>query len=64
MVSDAADGPGDRADRTGDRPDAAARTGSPLVDRWLALDRGWQALVLGSPSSSPPTSRGQVAGVF
>jgi len=22
-------------------------TGSRLVDRWLALDRGWQALALG-----------------
>jgi len=22
-------------------------TGSPVVDRWLALDRGWQALALG-----------------
>ncbi|ACM56027.1 hypothetical protein [Halorubrum lacusprofundi] len=63
MVSDAADGPGDRADRTGDRPDAAARTGSPLVDRWLALDRGWQALVLGLAVVAAHVA-GQVAGVF
>ena len=28
-------------------PSAADRPASPLVDRWTALDRGWQALVLG-----------------
>ena len=38
----AADG---RADD--DRDAATGGTGSPLVDRWLALDRGWQALALG-----------------
>jgi hypothetical protein len=27
--------------------DAADEPGSPLVDRWTALDRGWQALALG-----------------
>jgi len=27
--------------------DAAGEPGSPLADRWLALDRGWQALALG-----------------
>jgi hypothetical protein len=40
MVSDAADG-------TDARPDAPDATGSSLVDRWTALDRGWQALALG-----------------
>ncbi|MFC6887844.1 hypothetical protein [Halorubrum trueperi] len=28
-------------------PPAADRSDSPLVDRWIALDRGWQALALG-----------------
>ncbi|ELZ43003.1 hypothetical protein C463_10385 [Halorubrum californiense DSM 19288] len=49
MVSDAADGTdgrSDAADEAGARPDAAAPTPS-LVDRWTALDRGWQALALG-----------------
>jgi hypothetical protein len=40
MVSDAADG-------TDGRSDAAGGTGLSLVDRWTALDRGWQALALG-----------------
>jgi len=40
MVSDATDGSGGRAD-------VAAETDSFLVDRWTALDRGWQALALG-----------------
>ena len=39
MVSDAADGT--------DAPDAADAAGRSLVDRWTALDRGWQALALG-----------------
>ncbi|WP_202593926.1 hypothetical protein [Halorubrum halophilum] len=39
MVSDAADGRGGR--------EAADEAGSPLADRWVALDRGWQALALG-----------------
>jgi len=56
MVSDAADRPGDRAD-------AADGTGSPLVDRWLALDRGWQALALGLAVVAAHAA-GQVAGVF
>ena len=37
--ADAADGAVD----VGEPRDA----GSPLVDRWVALDRGWQALALG-----------------
>ena len=40
MVSDVADGTAARSDA----PDAA---GPSLVDRWTALDRGWQALALG-----------------
>ena len=54
MVSDAADAPderaeapSDRANGPEDRSDAGGGTGSPLVDRWTALDRGWQALALG-----------------
>ncbi|MFC6754186.1 hypothetical protein [Halorubrum tibetense] len=46
---DATDRPDDAGDAT-DRPDDAGDggdAGSPLVDRWIALDRGWQALVLG-----------------
>ena len=46
MVSDGreaseADGPDGR------EPAGDDGTGSPIVDRWLALDRGWQALALG-----------------
>ncbi|EMA61608.1 hypothetical protein C470_06203 [Halorubrum distributum JCM 13561] len=40
MVSDA-------ADATDGRPDPADATDPSLVDRWTALDRGWQALALG-----------------
>jgi hypothetical protein len=40
MVSDAADG-------TDARPSDPDATGRSLVDRWTALDRGWQALALG-----------------
>ncbi|WP_424014355.1 hypothetical protein ACOZ35_15245 [Halorubrum xinjiangense] len=50
MVSDAADGADarpDAADATDARPDAADATDPSLVDRWTALDRGWQALALG-----------------
>jgi hypothetical protein len=50
MVSDAADGTDaqpDTADGTDARPDAADATDPSLVDRWTALDRGWQALALG-----------------
>ena len=36
MVSDVADEPLD-----------SDGSGSALVDRWIALDRGWQALALG-----------------
>ena len=39
MVSDAADGADASPETDG--------TGSRLVDRWTALDRGWQALALG-----------------
>ncbi|TKX80541.1 hypothetical protein [Halorubrum sp. SD626R] len=42
--------PGDDAARAADGGDDTAparETGSPLVDRWVALDRGWQALALG-----------------
>ena len=53
MVSEAADRADEATGRRGDatdRPDDAGDggdAGSPLVDRWIALDRGWQALVLG-----------------
>ncbi|WP_423996479.1 hypothetical protein [Halorubrum trapanicum] len=50
MVSDAADGTDarpDTTDGTDARPDASDAAGSSLVDRWTALDRGWQALALG-----------------
>lgn len=40
MVSDAADAT-DAPDSGSDAADA------PFVDRWTALDRGWQALALG-----------------
>ncbi|WP_164471142.1 hypothetical protein [Halorubrum sp. CSM-61] len=43
--------------------DAAAETGSPLVDRWTALDRGWQALALGLGIVAAHAA-GQVAGLF
>ena len=49
MVSDAADGTDarpDAPDATGAQADAAA-TDPSLVDRWTALDCGWQALALG-----------------
>lgn len=59
MVSEAADGPDDATGRRGDATDRSddpgddavidgtGDTGSPIVDRWVTLDRGWQALVLG-----------------
>jgi hypothetical protein len=54
MESDAA-APDDRADAVG--------TDSPIVDRWLALDRGWQALALGLGVVAVHAA-GQLAGVF
>lgn len=47
MGSDSGDEPtgGGRASR--DETVAADGAGSPLVEQWLALDRGWQALALG-----------------
>lgn len=56
MVSDGADGSGERAA-------GADGTGSPLADRWLALDRGWQALALGLGVVAVHAA-GQFAGVF
>jgi len=50
MVSDAADGADarpDAGDGTDARAGAADAAGPSLVDRWTALDRGWQALALG-----------------
>ncbi|WP_435072817.1 hypothetical protein [Halorubrum sp. HHNYT27] len=38
-------------------------TGSPLVDRWLALDRGWQALALGLGIVAAHAA-GQLAGLL
>ncbi len=38
-------------------------TGSSLVDRWAALDRGWQALALGLGIVAAHAA-GQGAGVF
>ncbi|MFC7188040.1 hypothetical protein [Halorubrum yunnanense] len=43
--------------------DAGDGTASPLVDRWLALDRGWQALALGLGVVAAHAA-GQAAGVF
>jgi|GEM_PF-1140098 hypothetical protein len=43
--------------------DHVTDTGSPLVDRWLALDRGWQALALGLGIVAVHAA-GQVAGVL
>ncbi len=42
MASDADDGP-----FTSDESFAPDGTGSPIVDRWITVDRGWQALALG-----------------
>ncbi|MGM0684158.1 MAG: hypothetical protein ACQEUA_08170 [Halobacteriota archaeon] len=76
MAPEAVDGPGDgaagvdsdTADIDGDTTDAGndttdAGTGSPLVDRWIALDRGWQALLLGLGIVAVHAA-GQAAGVF
>ncbi|WP_193309884.1 hypothetical protein [Halorubrum halophilum] len=54
MVSDA-------TDDADSRPDAA--TDSPLAARWLALDRGWQALALGIAVVGAHFA-GQAAGLF
>ncbi|MGQ3328830.1 MULTISPECIES: hypothetical protein [Halorubrum] len=43
--------------------DTAGQPDSPLVDRWTALDRGWQALALGLGVVAVHAA-GQVAGVF
>ncbi|WP_186313379.1 hypothetical protein [Halorubrum salsamenti] len=43
--------------------DAADGTGSPVVDRWTALDRGWQALALGLGIVAVHAA-GQAAGLF
>jgi len=72
MARDAADGPRTAGDNTGeagkgaaDASDAADARGtrSPLVDRWIALDRGWQALALGLGIVAAHLA-GQAAGVF
>ncbi|MGM0448669.1 MAG: hypothetical protein ACQERM_10530 [Methanobacteriota archaeon] len=49
MVSDAADGTDAQADADGETGAqmGADATDPSLVDRWTALDRGWQALALG-----------------
>ena len=49
----------DDADETGADP----AVGSPLVDRWTALDRGWQALALGLGIVAAHAA-GQAAGVL
>jgi hypothetical protein len=53
------------SDAAGDEPDAGTDrgTGSPLVDRWLALDRGWQALALGLGIVAAHAA-GQLAGLL
>jgi len=69
MARDAADGPRTAGDNAGDAGNGAADaddargTGSPLVDRWIALDRGWQALALGLGIVAAHLA-GQAAGVF
>lgn len=69
MTGDAADGPraagegaGDAGSGTTDTDDARG-TGSPIVDRWTALDRGWQALALGLGIVAAHLA-GQAAGLF
>ena len=63
MVSDAADGPDEQANGPGDRTDAAGGADSPIVDRWLTLDRGWQALALGLAVVGAHLA-GRAAGLF
>jgi hypothetical protein len=46
-----------------DAPADAAGADSPLVARWLALDRGWQALALGISVVGAHLA-GQAAGLF
>jgi hypothetical protein len=43
--------------------DADDERDSPLVDRWTALDRGWQALALGLGIVAAHAA-GQAAGLF
>ncbi len=43
--------------------ETAAGGGSALVDRWTALDRGWQALALGLGVVAAHAA-GQAAGLF
>lgn len=57
MVSD-----GDKVS-DGDRLSNADRSDSALVERWLALDRGWQALAFGLGVVAVHAA-GQVAGLF
>ena len=45
MASNGDGAPGADETATGPRPEPADDTGA--VDRWTALDRGWQALALG-----------------
>jgi hypothetical protein len=64
MAPEAVDGSsGDAADGDAGRTGADADAGSPLVDRWTALDRGWQALALGLGIVAVHAA-GQAAGVF
>jgi hypothetical protein len=60
MVSERGD---DAAHADGAGDDAARETGSPLVDQWTALDRGWQALALGLGVVAAHAA-GQVAGLL
>mgnify|MGYP007131704944 CR=1 FL=1 len=53
----------DDADGTTAETGADRGTGSPLVDRWTALDRGWQALALGLGIVAAHAA-GQAAGVL
>ncbi|WP_280587893.1 hypothetical protein [Halorubrum sp. Boch-26] len=66
MEPEAGDGPSDGADDAdGDTVDTTDTrgTGSPLADRWTALDRGWQALALGLGIVAAHLA-GQAAGLF
>jgi hypothetical protein len=62
MAPEAADGPGGGAEDA-DSDAADAGTGSPIADRWIALDRGWQALLLGLGIVAVHAA-GQAAGAF
>jgi hypothetical protein len=65
MAPEAGDGPsGGTVDGDSDAvDDGPTGTGSPLVDRWTALDRGWQALALGLGIVAAHAA-GQLTGVF